>query len=291
MIPTTIHTLFFSPTGTSRRIADAIARGLSGNRPEAAQPEATSPAAAPAVRALDLTHTTPGQHCFAADETVVFAVPVYGGHPAPTALRRMEGLRGTGTPAVLTVVYGNRAFERAAAELAAFVSARGFRPVAAAAFVGEHSYSTAAQPIAAGRPDAGDLTCAEAFGAEVRSKLRRDDLRTVDIRELRDVHTPLWPKLRFIGFVLAFLRKQKKSPRPLLPAGDPARCTGCGRCAAICPVEAIARGAETQTDPARCIRCCACVKCCPVEARRFDTPFAEALARNFARRKPPVTLL
>ena len=77
----------------------------------------------------------------------------------------------------------------------------------------------------------------------------------------------------------------------LLPEGDAARCTQCGRCVALCPTQAIARGDELHTDPARCIRCCACVKGCAFGARTFRTPFAAALARNFARRKPPVTLL
>ncbi len=55
--------------------------------------------------------------------------------------------------------------------------------------------------------------------------------------------------------------------------------------------KAIARGDELHTDPQRCIRCCACVKGCPTGARSYETPFADALARNFSRRKPPVTLL
>ena len=75
------------------------------------------------------------------------------------------------------------------------------------------------------------------------------------------------------------------------PAGDAARCTQCGRCVALCPTQAIARGDELHTDPARCIRCCACVKGCAFGARTFETPFAAVLSRNFARRKPPVTLM
>lgn len=46
-------------------------------------------------------------------------------------------------------------------------------PVAAGAFVGEHSYSTPATPIAQGRPDARDLIAATAFGAQVREKLAK----------------------------------------------------------------------------------------------------------------------
>lgn len=80
-----------------------------------------------------------------ADAAAVFAVPVYGGRVAPAALERLQEIRGEGTPAVVLAVYGNRAFGTAVAQLAAFVAERGFVPVAAGAFVGEHSYSTPAR--------------------------------------------------------------------------------------------------------------------------------------------------
>ena len=117
---------------------------------------------------------------------------------------------------------------------------------------------------------------------------RRDP---IDAAKLREPHTPLLSKLRFIRFVLGYRRRQKRNPVALLPAGDAARCTQCGRCVALCPTQAIARGDELHTDPARCIRCCACVKGCAFGARTFETPFAAILSRNFARRKPPVTLM
>ena len=114
---------------------------------------------------------------------------------------------------------------------------------------------------------------------------------TVDVHRLKAPATPLWPLLRFIAFALGYLRRQKRHPVVYLPVTNADLCTHCGRCAAVCPTEAIRRGDELHTDPARCIRCCACVKRCPVGARTFDTPFAAALARNFGKRKPPVTLL
>ena len=113
----------------------------------------------------------------------------------------------------------------------------------------------------------------------------------MDAAQLRDPHKPLLSKLRFIRFVLGYRRRQKRTPAVLLPAGDAARCTQCGRCVALCPTQAIARGDELHTDPARCIRCCACVKGCAFGARTFETPFAAVLSRNFARRKPPVTIM
>lgn len=282
MTPDCIRTYCFSPTGTSRKTAESITRSL-------ACPESTMPEIP--IRIHDLTHTAAPAEMLSEREVALFAVPVYGGHVPPPALKRLAGIRGDRTPAVIVAVYGNRAFEKAASELAAFVRERGFVPVAAAAFVGEHSYSSERTPIAAGRPDAEDLAAAEAFGHAIRRKLVQEGAVPVEAARLKDPATPLIPLLRFIGFVFAYRRRQKKHPVVLLPAGDEALCTHCGRCAAACPTDAIARGDELHTDPERCIRCCACVKGCPVGARRFDTPFAAALARNFARRKPPVTLL
>lgn len=277
-----IRTVLFSPTGTSKRIAEAIARGM-----------AASDAAAEPLpqQVLDLTHASHPTAKLSADTVTLFAAPVYGGHVAPTALQRLAEIHGAGGPAIVVAVYGNRAFEHAVSELAELARRQGFVPVAAAAFVGEHSYSTPATPIASGRPDKQDLAKAEAFGRAVRLKLDRGDLTEIDPSQLKDPHTPILSMLRFIRFVLGYRRRQKRHPVVLLPEGDASLCTHCGRCAALCPVQAIPRGDETRTDPSLCIRCCACVKGCPVGARTFQTPFAEALARNFSRRKEPVTLL
>ncbi|WP_417016181.1 4Fe-4S binding protein [Alistipes sp.] len=279
---TSIQTLFFSPTGTTKKIARAIARGVAAPTRETSESS---------VREIDLTHEENPAARIDGRTVTILAAPVYGGHVAPTASRRMEGIHGAGGPAVVVVVYGNRAFEHAAGELAELARRQGFNPIAAAAFVGEHSYSTPSTPIAAGRPDAADLAAAEAFGQSVRRKIDRGTPAPVDASRLKERSTPLVPMLRFIAFAIRYMIRQRRHPDIAVPEGDPASCTHCGRCAAICPVQAIPRGDETRTDPSRCIRCCACVKGCPVGARTFHTPFAAALARNFSRRKEPVTLL
>lgn len=44
-------------------------------------------------------------------------------------------------------------------------------------------------------------------------------------------------------------------------------CISCGSCAAACPCEAIAEGAEHyEIDPDKCAECGACAATCPVEA-------------------------
>ena len=127
MKPDKLVTLYFSPTGTSRRIAEAIAGGI-------------RTAEEPAPRCCDITFGAAPATELDADALLVVSVPVYGGHPAPLALERMAALRGHDTPAVAVVLYGNRAFDHALRELDAFLAQRGFRTVAAGAFIGEHSY-------------------------------------------------------------------------------------------------------------------------------------------------------
>ena len=170
MQPSEIRTLFFSPTGTTRRVADAIAQAAAEGSP---------------VVATDLTHTKAPALTFGPDTVALLAAPVYGGHIPPLAFERLAEVRGNGTPAIIAVVYGNRDFGKAAVELAEFARRHGFRPIAAAAFVGEHSYSSPAAPIAAGRPDADDMAVATAFGANIRAKLRAEQPATVDAARLK----------------------------------------------------------------------------------------------------------
>jgi hypothetical protein len=88
-------------------------------------------------------------------------------------MERLESIRGLDTPAVLVVVYGNRAYEKALMELDAFAIPHGLKVIAGATFIGEHSYSTDKCPIADGRPNESDLDYAEDFGKKIMEKFRQ----------------------------------------------------------------------------------------------------------------------
>lgn len=133
----------------------------------------------------------------------VITVPVYGGKVAPLALERMKDVHASSAPAVLVAVYGNRAYEKALVELDAFASDRGFKVIAGATFVGEHSYSTQQNPIAAGRPDADDLQFAETFGAKIRTKIEAaadmDKLYAVDVNRIQRPPSGVFSVIPFLA--------------------------------------------------------------------------------------------
>lgn len=231
--------IYFSPTLTTRRILEGIAKGLQ------ATPE----------QHCNLTHPIACNHNTREtnSDLAIIGAPVYAGRLPPVMVSRFQHIQGNGTPAVIVVVYGNREYEDALIELRDIALEAGFRPIAAGAFIGEHSYSTADLPIAAGRPDADDMAKALDFGKAIRAKLMTEA-----------VEYPNVPG--------NFPYQEVKSLPGIAPSVNKARCTKCGACIPACPTAAIDAGSPENTDKERCIRCCACIKVCPVAARSLEDP-------------------
>lgn len=274
----TAHLIYFSPTHTSQQVAKAIVRGVGLTN----------------IQTIDITLYPVESIVIPSSSIAIIVVPVYGGRVAPLAMERLAKIRGTGTPAVLVVVYGNRAYEHALSELDEFAVLNGFKIIAGGTFIGEHSYSTKENPIAVNRPHANDLEFACGFGKQIRDKIEQasalDSLMEVNVRDIPRPRQPIFSMLWFIHKVIMLRRSRKPSPRtPWFE--DESRCTHCSYCAIHCPARAIAIGDELHTDPDRCIKCCACVKGCPHEARVFETPFAKLLSKYFRRPKDPKTIL
>lgn len=51
---------------------------------------------------------------------------------------------------------------------------------------------------------------------------------------------------------------------------DKEKCTGCGQCADICPLEAINLEDDVAVVSEECLACGICVDTCPVEAISLD---------------------
>lgn len=254
-----LHVLYFSATGTSRKIVRAIASGLGE-----------------VDRELDLTLLKDRlqSHRFTEQDVVVVGVPVYAGRVPVLLSNYFQQLQGQGTPVVLVVVYGNRDYDDALLELKDLFETNGFRGIAAGAFVGEHSYSS---KVATARPDADDLETARVFGKKVRQKLAaNEDGRLLEVKG-------------------NYPYKELVAMPPMAPETN-ALCTNCGLCAEHCPTEAIDFNDCRQVDASSCIRCCSCVKRCPLDAKSFQheriVGITHYLVDHFsAIRKAPETFL
>lgn len=210
-------------------------------------------------------------HALPADALAVFAAPVYGGRIPLVATQRLRTVKGNGTPAVLVAVYGNRAFEDALIELRNIVVEQGFKPVAAAAFIGEHSFSTEATPIAPGRPDGEDLAKAAEFGKQVKAKLEAAKPAEVKVPGNKP-----------------YKERSAAGARYPVTTED---CTLCGACAQVCPTASITVSDKVETKPETCTACSACVKTCPAGARVWKNEgilkAAAWLNKEYSKRREP----
>ena len=268
-----IYSLSFSPTGTSAKILHGIIEGIS----EVLKTD---------IIHRDVTFQSVEDTALTPYDIVIVAAPVYGGKIAPIIKQRLKNIKGNSAKCIITTVYGNRAFENAADDFASFMSDSGSLICGAAAFIGEHSYSTAATPIASGRPDRHDMSDAKAFGKEIALKIQLNELHEVSTPSLTDEPSPEESMINFRNFVIGYQRQQSEKPMTYLPQVDTSLCDDCGSCYDACPTQAITPSCP-EVNPAKCIKCCACVKICPQGARLFHSPFAKTLSENFKLRKSP----
>lgn len=260
-----VWAVFFSPTGTSKAIVEAIASKVAADEHEI----------------IDLTYSETTEKCFEEEELVVLGVPVYAGRVAPLAKKRLQALQGRNTPAVVVVLYGNREYEDALLELKDLAMSASFVPVAGAAFIGMHSFSNDEAPIAPGRPDDDDLQRARIFGGEIIQKIGNQRRGAVQ------------PDLIVPGNVPY---KEYPGPLPVTPEVDGDKCTGCGDCVPTCPDAAISLEDDSPVrDVERCIFCCACIRACPEQALFIGAPAVREkrkwLHDNYARRREPELFL
>ena len=228
-----LHLLYFSPTGTTRRVVEAIAAGLGGPSPD--------------VRDYTLDRCAPPPVCAKEDLTII-GLPVYAGRIPIQMEEPLRALRGGGAACIIAAVYGNRAYEDALLEMSDLLEGGGFRILAAGAFIGEHSYD---RRLAGNRPHADDLAAAASFGRQAGEKWRTGRWDPPDLPGSRPY--------------------RQRKPGAIWAPERGENCVGCGKCAAVCPMRIVSAADFTVGEPAACIHCCACVKSCPAAARMIHS--------------------
>ncbi|MCP4112670.1 MAG: ferredoxin [Desulfobacteraceae bacterium] len=256
----------FSPTGTTKAIVQGVARGINQSTVELT--DITKPDA----RKQQLQTSE--------NELLVVAVPVYMGRVPALLSEWLNAIEARNTPAVCVVVYGNRAYEDALLELKDILTKRGCIPIAGAAYIGEHSFSSSELPASEGRPDASDLNHAELFGRKIDEKLQS----VLSVDQISEINVPgNYPyggvtKLWDVDFIAV---------------SD--ECMQCGVCAEGCPVGAVDSEKSNLIDKEKCTLCCACIKNCPQKARTMKPGLVKDAAikihEKFKERKEPVFFL
>ncbi|HML25920.1 MAG TPA: EFR1 family ferrodoxin [Methanomethylovorans sp.] len=233
-----VKLVYFSPTGTTKAVVQAIAHGIGPDTVELI--DITGPAA----RKQPLMTSE--------NELLIVGVPVYMGRVPALLNEWLHAIQAHNNPTVCVVVYGNRVYDDALLELRNIVMKYGCIPIACAAYIGEHSFSNSETPTAQGRPDEDDLIHAEVFGQKIREKL----VSVQSMSQISDVHVPgTYPyggvtKLWTVDFI---------------DVSD--ECSQCGICAVKCPVGAVDPQNFRMIDTEKCITCCAFIKNCPQSAR------------------------
>ena len=209
----------FSPTGGTKKVADAIAAGFH----------------TPVVE-MDLTKEV-SSATLGEKDALMAVLPVYAGRVPQISLERLAALKGNGQKAVAVVVYGNREYDDALLETKDALEAGGFQVVAAAAFIAEHSI---VRSIAAGRPDAEDEVLCRQFAVDVMAKA--DNAASVQVPG----NTP-YKELKPSAFHPAANENcvkcgvcAQQCPVGAIPLDDPSQtnndlCINCMRCVQVCP--------------------------------------------------------
>lgn len=238
-----LNLVYFSPTGTTRRIVMAAAQKID-------------------LKSIsyDLTVHKEKEPTlnFKSDDFVLFGIPVYGGRVPKTYLEYFSTLKGNNTPAALIATYGCRAYEDALIELKTVVEEKGFKVIGAAAFPVEHSI---VRSVGRGRPDAEDLRAVNDYGIKLKRRIK-------EISQPDDITIAVSGNTPYRAY----------STIPLVPHVAPDYCTNCKTCAKGCPSGAISMEDPKKTDKNKCISCMKCIRVCPKRARdvsKIKMSFAE----------------
>lgn len=233
--------IVFSPTGGTQRVADILTAEWPGP-----------------VSSIDLTDAKIdfAAHSLAKDDVAVIAVPSFAGRVPALAAQRLAQLHGNQARCVIVCVYGNRAYEDTLVELQDIAEQSGFRVIAAAAAVAEHSIM---HQYAAGRPDQQDEGELKDFAAQILQKIN---------------DTAVCASLPQIPGNRPY---KKAGAASLVPKADKT-CISCGLCMQNCPAQAISRENIKTADSKKCISCMRCVVKCPQSARSVNAAMVSAVA-------------
>jgi NAD-dependent dihydropyrimidine dehydrogenase PreA subunit/flavodoxin len=243
-----ISTLYFSATGTTKKVVCGIGKRIKENINEN-------------ITITNIDFTLPDVRkkivSFTEQDVVIIGVPVYAGRVPNVLLKYLNSITGNGALAIPVVVYGNRNYDDALIELKDILELNNFQIIGGGAFIGEHAFSNI---LAKNRPDEEDMAIVRDFADQIYTKLiTQDKIQTLIVNGNKPYRKHYIPKNKD-GIAVDIRKVTPKTNR---------NCNNCKVCSNICPMGSIDFEDVSKLNGI-CIKCGACIKKCPMNAKYYD---------------------
>ena len=217
--------IFFSPSGTTQKVADQIAKNFSQEKEN-----------------CNLLIFKEAKE-LSSDDVAVVAMPVFAGRIPKAARKRLSKITGNNTPAIAVVNYGNAHVSDSLLELVDLLKENSFNVIAAASTISHHSIFDG---VAVGRPDDSDIEKINEFSKKCIEKLEKEESLKSEIPGNRPYtdYKQLPFEIDCDDSLCAFCYDCVSiCPEKAIPEDDPIEtdlnlCSRCTACISICPEDA-----------------------------------------------------
>lgn len=257
--------VYCSPAGTTRRVAQVMEKALED--------------AGVGVLSADLGKGRDGSSIIeeikSREVCLFIGSPVYVNRPIPPIMNFISELPDNAAAwAVPFVTWGGVSSGIALYEMSKALTKKGFTLAGAAKVVALHAMMWRCDnPLGEGHPDRGDEKRIRELIDAVLKKTASRRPESISFSDLAYQPEGIHAEMEKTTLETAKAHMPGK-------AVDEGRCTECGVCEEICPVQAITLSPYPEFGP-RCICCFQCVRNCPEEAILADfTPVEERIRRR-----------
>lgn len=231
--------IFFSATGNTKEIANVIREKLYNSNIS--------------VTMIDITSYSSRKEEILLNQydAVVFGFPIYSMRAPRVCREWLETLDGKGMKCSVFFTYGGFGKDPAHYFIKKLLEKQNFKLISTAEFLGAHTFNRSGWKAVIDRPNQSDFEIAEDYIMKTVKRFLGDDLS-----ELGEFEKPMYEINQFDQ-----AEKYRFSLITNLPTRDSKKCSMCGLCEKLCPVNAM--NMQKGIADNNCIACFRCIANCP----------------------------